>query len=159
LIFVLLGGQLLLMFVMVYLAISDGSFAIEPDYYQKGLNWDDTAAQLRNNQRLGWKADVQVGEDVSVLSERTVSCSLTDQAGRGLDGAEVELEAFPHVRGSERATVALSPAGNGLYQAKLRFGRKGVWEFRFVARRGPETFTHTELIEVYPPQDGQPWRR
>jgi nitrogen fixation protein FixH len=159
LIFVLLGGQLLVMFVMVYLATSDGSFAIEPDYYQKGLHWDTTAAQLRENERLGWSADIEFGDEVSVAGERTVRCLLADKSGQPIKGAVVDLVAFSHARGTQRTSATLLPADSGVYQTTLRFPREGVWEFRLVATRGTETFTGVELHEVYPPGENEPWRR
>ena len=80
LVFALLGGQLLLVCVLAYIAVADGSFAVEPDYYQKGLHWDATAEQLRANARLGWKARLQVEDSATVLGERALTCRLTDAA-------------------------------------------------------------------------------
>jgi nitrogen fixation protein FixH len=154
----LLGGQILLLSVMAYLAVWDRSFAIEPDYYQKGLNWDATAAQLRENARLGWSLRIDLGDRLSVLGERTVRCTLADEAGRPLDGAGLDLVAFAHARGNNRLSATLSPAGSGIYQTKLRFRPKGLWEFRVVVRRGPEKFTFTEVRDVYPPGENRPWQ-
>jgi nitrogen fixation protein FixH len=158
LILALLGGQMVLLTVAVYLAESDASFAIEPDYYRKGLNWDATAAQLRENVRLGWTLGLELGEKVSVLCERTVTCTLADKAGRPLDGATVDLIAFPHARGNERASATLIPAGDGRYESKVRFARRGLWEFRFVVQREGQTFTEVQRRDVYPHGESRPWR-
>jgi nitrogen fixation protein FixH len=139
----LLGGQILMLLGMAYLATSDASFAIEPDYYQKGLNWDDTAAQLRTNTRLGWSLEVEVSEETTVFGDRTVSCCLTDRAGRPLNGAAVDAVAFAHARGNQRNAITLAGTGDGRYAASSQFRREGLWEFRFVVRRGPDIFTHT----------------
>ena len=74
LILALLGGQIVLMGVMTLLATSDASFAVEPDYYQKALHWDATVAQRRENARLAWSAKIELGNEASVLGERTVTC-------------------------------------------------------------------------------------
>ena len=147
----LLAGQIVLMLAMVYLATSDASFAIEPDYYQKGLNWDARAAQARQNERLGWSAKVELGPTVRVAGERTLTCTLADRTGRSLDGATVDLVAFSHARGSDRSAVTLLPVGSGRYEAPMRFTRAGVWEFRLAIQRGPDTFTYVEQRDVYPP--------
>lgn len=152
LIVALLAGQIVLMLVMVYLAATDGSFAIEPDYYRKGLQWDAVAAPTRRNERLGWSVRIELGPEVTVPGERALICSLADRAGRPLDGATVELVAFSHSRGNERRAVSLLPAGQGRYQAPVRFARQGLWEFRLVIRRGSDTFTYTERRDVYPPE-------
>src|SRR5450432_1832313 len=39
---------------MALVAIRDPNFALEPDYYQKALHWDQVQAQAANNQRLGY---------------------------------------------------------------------------------------------------------
>lgn len=151
LILALLTGQILLMAAMVYLATSDASFAIEPDYYQKGLHWDATAAQTRQNQRLGWSATIELGTEIRGTGERTLICILRDRAGQPLDGATVDAVVFSHTRGNDRATVTLLPAGSGRYEAPVRFARAGVWEFRLAIQRGPDTFTYVEQRDVYPP--------
>jgi nitrogen fixation protein FixH len=154
----LLGGQVVLLSIMSYLAASDRSFSIEPDYYRKGLNWDATAAQLRQNERLGWSVRIDLGDTLGVLGEREVTCKLVDRKGVPLDGASLKLVAFPHARGSERVSVELAAAGNGSYKRSMRFRRKGLWEFRLAVARGPEMFTHTELRDVYPPGESRPWQ-
>jgi nitrogen fixation protein FixH len=154
LILALLAGQVALMLAMVYLATSDASFAIEPDYYQKALNWDTVAAQARQNERLGWSAKIELGPTVSVTGERTLTCTLADRTGRPLDGASVDAVAFSHARGSDRTAVTLLPAGSGRYEAPVRFTRVGVWEFRLAIQRGPDTFTYAEQRDVYPPELG-----
>jgi nitrogen fixation protein FixH len=151
LIFAFLGGQVLLMLVMVYLATSDQSFAVEPDYYQKGLNWDAQAAQLRYNEQLGWTVEIRVGEPFGVFGERTVTCTLKDASGVPIDDAVVQLVAFPHARGSDRSTATLEAVGSGEFTTNLRMRGNGLWEFRLVARRTPDTFTHTEIRDLQRP--------
>jgi nitrogen fixation protein FixH len=147
----LLGGQILLMLVMAYLATADASFAIEPDYYQKGINWDAEAAQQQENLRLGWSLGFHVGEQASVFGDRTLTCTLTDRDGRPLEGAAIDAVAFAHARGNQRASFVLTEMGLGRYRAELPVKRNGIWEFRFVVRRGPDTFTLTEQRKVEPP--------
>ena len=151
LILALLGGQMILICTMAYVATADGSFAIEPDYYQKGLHWDETAAQIRKNVELGWSVDLTVEDQVSVRGERGLRCRLSDKAGRALDGATIDLVAFPHARGNQRSSATLIPADDGEYATSLRFSHPGVWEFRVIVQRGPETFTQTLLRDVKPP--------
>jgi nitrogen fixation protein FixH len=156
LILALLGGQILLMLVMTYLATADASFAIEPDYYQKGIHWDAEVAQQRENARLAWELDFELGETASVFGERAFVCTLADADGRPLDGAAIDVVAFAHARGNERAAIVLTPAGDGRYESELRITRNGIWEFRFVVRRGPDTFTLTEQRGVEPPGGSRP---
>ncbi|MHB8897757.1 MAG: FixH family protein [Thermoguttaceae bacterium] len=157
----LLAGQMLLVLVMVYIAAADRSFAVEPDYYQKGLHWDEIAAQHGHNAQLGWKLSLELGDPGSPSARREVRCTLTDSTGRPLDGASLDLIAFPHAHGSRRISAAFSPdrspsAGNGLYVARVDLPEGGLWEFRLEVRRGPETFTRVVLLDVPLPGESRP---
>jgi hypothetical protein len=144
LIIALLAGHVVLTLVMVYIATRDRSFAIEPDYYQKALHWDAFVQQQRDNVRLGWTAAIDVDSHADVFGQQKLTCRLTDKAGRPLEGAAIDLLAFAHARGSQRIAAVLPSQGQGIYQAMLRFPQKGLWEFRLVVRRGPDTWTYTE---------------
>ncbi len=135
----LLGAQMLLMLVMVYMATSDRSFAVEPDYYKKALHWDESAAEGRSSRQLGWSVRIEVGDAADVLKRRDVTCTLLDAAGEPLSGATVEVIAFPHARGQERTLVKFAEIGGGLYAASMPIPRSGLWEFRVTAqpRIGP----------------------
>jgi nitrogen fixation protein FixH len=156
LVLALLGGQIALLGTMAYIAISDGSFAVEPDYYQKGLHWEDTATQLRQNVRLGWTARIDVSQAVTAAGERAVTCRLTNRDGTPLDGATIGLVAFAHARGNQRTSAELLPSGSGTYTLAMRFAHHGVWEFRVLVHRGPETFTQTMIRTVEPGDESPP---
>lgn len=144
----LLAGHVLAVLVMVYVATRDRSFAVEPDYYQKALHWDDIAAQQRENARLGWTVAIAVGSSTSPLGQRTVSCRLSDRAGKPLEGAIIDVIAFAHVRADERLAGVMESQGSGVYETTLRLRRKGLWEFRLVVRRGSEMLTYSEQRPV-----------
>ncbi len=154
----LLSGHVLLLLAMVYIAVSDRSFAVEPDYYQQGLHWDDIAAQQRRNAELGWHISIDFGDPAGPLAKRELRCLLTDRDGSPLEDALIDLIAFPHSRGTQRELVMLEPVGEGLYAASMRFQKKGLWEFRFVVRQDSSTFTYVEQKDVYPPGESRPWQ-
>jgi nitrogen fixation protein FixH len=151
----LLGIQILLMLVMVFVATRDDSFSTEPDYYQKGLHWNETAAQLRENSRLGWTGALKVLDESKAGTDRIVELALRDVSGQPVDAASVVVLAFPHVRGQDRRTAGLKSVGGGRYRTPWRFDRQGVWEFRFTAYRGSDTFTQTIVREVFLTPDKQ----
>ena len=51
--------------VMVIVATHDSSFAVEPDWYQKSLHYDQTAEQQRANSRLNWSVQLEVGQPLT----------------------------------------------------------------------------------------------
>ena len=56
---------------MVYVATSDGSFAVEPDYYQKALHWDDARSAAAENAGLGWTVELDGRRQASAAGDRT----------------------------------------------------------------------------------------
>lgn len=129
--------------VLVYKAHSDPSFAVEPDYYQKALAWDQTMAQQRQNRRLGWElgCDLQSGDGAE--AGVTLRATLRDRAGAPLSGATVRLTALHLARASRRLQTTLSPGAAGEYRGVLPLGRDGRWELRFEVQQGRERFTRT----------------
>jgi nitrogen fixation protein FixH len=139
-VFGLLGLNVSIVGFTLYLAYSDRSFAVEPDYYQKAIGWDDTAAALERSIALGWTATFQTG-DVGALG-RNVSLTLADRVGAPIESAAVSLVAFHNARAAQQLRCDLSPSGRpGVYTAQLDLARPGLWEFRITATRGPDVFT------------------
>ncbi|MCC6675834.1 MAG: FixH family protein [Phycisphaerales bacterium] len=145
-VYALIGMNLIVVAVTIYAANRDPSFAVEPNYDTKALEWNKTAAQIEANQRLGWTLAV---ENWPVArGGQNLTIRLTDSVGRPLEGATVELTAFASVRASTRLTATLIPSGPGVYTGPLPIGRSGLWEFRFTVKRGPETFTRSIEQEI-----------
>lgn len=147
---VLLAAHVIFWLGIVYIANSDPSFSVEPDYYAKSMLWNATAAQLRKNEALGWSLSTEIGDDAGLRYERTLTCRLADINGRPIAGATISLEAFHHARGNQRFKVAFADRGEGVYGAMLEMRKAGQWEFRYVVNYGDETFTHKEIRNVKP---------
>ncbi len=159
LIITLLVGQVVLLTIVVLIATRDESFAVEPDYYTKALNWDEQAAQLEANRRLGWSLKLSLGDAVGPIGDRSLLLHLRDATGDVIGGADVSVLAFPHARGMQRREYELPETQElGTYEAKVRFHRKGKWEFRFTVQRGENMFTHRLVRDVYPPGESRPWK-
>jgi len=132
----------------VYLATSSQSFAVESDYYNKALHWDESAAEQQSSNALGWQTALFVADTAgsdAVLGKRIVTLTLKDRAGAPLDGASVKLLCFAHARAKDAQQASLKPAGGGAYSATLPMPRDGLWEFRMIASRGADT--HVETVQ------------
>lgn len=137
--------------VMVIVATHDRSFAIEPDWYLKGLNYERTSRQQRDNTRLGWSVQLDVGEPLAGTHRRNVTCKVLDREGKPVENATVDLLAFAHLHASpaiDRPPNLLLPRKSGEYAATLNFEDPGMWEFRLVIKRGRETFTQIMKREI-----------
>lgn len=142
---VVVGANLILM----YVAISDPSFAVEEDYYQKGLAWDDKRAQDRTNDELGWSLELDVAAERSADGTIGLTSSLTDRDGRPISDAKIHLEAFHSARAASIQRRDLTRDGDGRYSTSLLMRRPGLWEFRFEVSRGGQQFTHTIVEELF----------
>jgi nitrogen fixation protein FixH len=132
--------------VMV-VARQDKAFAIEPDYYEKALRWDDTMAQERRNLALGWDASATL---VLARPGRAgqVDIVLSDPVGRAVDSAAVTVEAMHNARASQRYHASLTEGAPGTYHAAIDAHRPGEWEVRVTAQRGSDRFTSTLRLSV-----------
>ena len=119
------------------LANSDRSFAVEPDYYRKAVEWDATAAQRAHSAALAWDPHV------SLAADGTITARLTRPDASPVTDAIVTVEAFPSLYSSRREHLTLSPGPDFTHTARLARPLPGLWAVRFTARTPADTFTAT----------------
>jgi len=132
------------------IASRDESFAVEPEYYQKAVHFDDEMALREASYRLGWHLTPSLALG-SPSREGTVSAALTDSAGTPIRGATVQLLAMHNARASHQLTATLAEVGDGVYRAPLDAERPGEWELRFIVTHGSERFAIRERVDAAPP--------
>lgn len=125
----------------MFRAVSDPSFAVEPDYYAKALAWDAHQAQAEENAELGWRVALAVATADRGTGRARVVATLADRDGRLVSGLIVGLTAFHNARASQVVTATLAETAEHAYAADIPVTRPGLWEFRVTAARGRERFT------------------
>jgi nitrogen fixation protein FixH len=133
--------------VMVYFATSNDSYAVEPDYYQKALHWNDRQAQDRANARLGWQLEFTV-EPAEQGQDPMLRVDLTTIEGAPVADAAISVEAFANARRDDILTATVGAAESG-YETTLPMRRDGLWEFRFTVTRGDDLFTYRDMRHVW----------
>jgi nitrogen fixation protein FixH len=128
-------------------ASRDASFAVEPDYYRKSLEWDRTMAQEDANRALGWTLAVHA-EPAAAPGLLHLAATLRDRAGRRVDGAVVTVEARHGARAAQVVSGTLTHAAGDRYAADLPLRRAGLWELRLTARRGHDDFTQRVAADL-----------
>lgn len=136
--------------ILLAFATGDPSFSVEPDYYEKSLRWDERLAQDRRNAELGWTLGIATLTAPLPEGGVELTARLADRSGAPIEGATVTLEAFHNARAADVLVLSLRDVGGGSYGARLLARRPGLWEFRFVVRRGGEVFTRTLTEDVWP---------
>ena len=141
----LLGVLVSVQAILFSLSQNDPTFAVEPEYYQKAVNWNEHTAQRAVNQRLGWQASASV---VTEGETPTLRVALKDDQGLPVTSAALGITAFPNARAAEMQTLSPRETQPGVYEAPVRLVLRGEWEIRLTARRGADTFTQTRRPTV-----------
>lgn len=140
LVFGLLGMNFAIVGTTITLATRDMHFAVEPDYYQRAVDWDVSQAEIARSEALGWRVTVSAAEARSAAGMRTLTVRIVDARGDALEGAVVDGIAFHHGDASRRAAVTLLERGPGVYQGEVGLLDAGLHEVRLVVQRGEERF-------------------
>ena len=127
---------------LMMFAIDDPSFSVEPDYYEKAVNWDRHEAIVRASDALGWTAAIEVAPADILTGRAKVTVRLLDRDRRPVDGASISLEAFHNARASRIVKGTFAEGADHLYAAELPIRKPGLWEFRLEATRGTDRFYH-----------------
>jgi nitrogen fixation protein FixH len=128
--------------VTIYLATANPSYAVEKDYYQKGLRWDEQRQQDRRNTALGWKIALDVTPASASGDRPTLRVTLLDGTGAPITDAALAVEAFHNARSNDILEASFRSSEGGSYSTTLPMRRSGLWDLRFTATRGEDLFTH-----------------
>lgn len=138
----LLGLHVVIMAAAAVVATRDRAYVVVPDYYQKAVRWDQSKAEHRASQQLGWQPAITTGDQVDPLGRRSIAIDLKDAQGNPVADAQVEVSFFHHTwadkveratfksdaRGHAAGTVVMRPAG--FYEFNLTIAAR---EQKFVA--------------------------
>ena len=149
----IIGGALALhvvvSLVVVFVATSDPSYAVEEDYYQKALAWDEKRAQDHTNEVLGWSFEFAVTPPARPGDLTEVEAAVRYADGAPLNGATVSIEAFHNTYSDDIIRGALTESGGGTYTARLPLRQNGRWEMRFTVERGADRFTFSDTRHLF----------
>lgn len=134
-------------FTMIYVISTHRSFAVEEDYYDKGMEWDKKKKQEQQNELLGWKVEPRLSVTSDVGKRGTqLELELVDKDGRPIEGALVEARCFHYAwpkRVFSGQCVANAP---GSYRAFYPSAKLGKWhvELEITYEGDKYVATHSE---------------
>jgi nitrogen fixation protein FixH len=152
----LLTGHFSIMVVAVVIATHDKSFAVLPDYYQKAVHWDDSQAELRASERLGWKCAFTPSPEVDPLGRRAVTLTLIDAVGKPVTDADVQVTYFHHARPAELFNVSLRTDDAGRAIQTITMRNQGFWQVNVTASKAGQKFVQTTTPFVSTAKRGAP---
>jgi len=147
-IFSLLGLQILMSSVAVFLSSSDPSNVIVEGYYEQALSWDQQRQTQADSDALGWKSAVTCGSPEGLQAVRKLQITLQDRAGLPVAECLVKGQLFHHARAGEVFQIRFTETGPGLYAAAIPMQRSGLWELSLVASNPTGTFQEKKKILV-----------
>jgi nitrogen fixation protein FixH len=135
---------------LFWTANHDPSFAVEPDYYQRAVDWDSTVARRQRSGALHWQADVRLAPPEG--GQATLLVMITSRDGTPLDSADVRAEASHNARGADVYPLQLLASGPGRYAARLPSSAQGLWRVDLTVARGSDTFVERVTVDNGAPQ-------
>lgn len=134
---------------MVVISANDPGFAVERDYYDKAVAWDEQRAQLAANEALAWTTEWQIVLEPKHDPRRAVvRLRLHDREQAPILGAVVSIEGFHNARASDVRRLAVRELGGGTYATELDLARAGVWEFRLRVHHHGQVYTEVHRAEL-----------
>ena len=122
----LLGLQITIGGTSIYLANSDSTVAIVPNYYQSAVNWDVTRRSLHLTEELGFAVNCEVGSAQDGL--RLLTVSIADKEASPIPTLRLFAECFHHARAGEIRYLSLVESAPGQYSAPVPIEKSGLWQ-------------------------------
>lgn len=139
--FVILLGAVFLALTgwSVQRAATGVSAVTDPAYFAHGLKYNDTLAERRAAESLGWRLEVELGEGELVSR-------LIDRAGLPVSGGTGRLV----LRRGDRPgiTLPLREKGEGLYSAALPADLEGEFTARLIVNRHGASLRRALLLNL-----------
>jgi hypothetical protein len=137
---VLLGSLTTGLGIAAWIASDDPSFAVERNYYDKAVHFDQAREQAQKNASLGWRVELDtkaVGSNIQLL------VLVKDKDGLPIRDAAITVEAFANARAKDVVIARFVPEPGAPQSARLPLIFAGLWELRFTVEARGERFTET----------------
>ncbi|QDT03836.1 FixH [Rubripirellula lacrimiformis] len=125
----LLGLQLTIGGVAIYLATGDPTAAVIPNYHETALDWDTARRAGTAADRMGWEIQVSASDVVDDRGMRATDVLVQDQNGNPVDALAMTARVYHHARASDVVSFSLPSVGDGHYIALAPLSRPGLWQF------------------------------
>lgn len=136
----LLGSHMTFIMIAITLGTGDPSFAVVPDYYQKGVDYDERKALLAASSELDWSVAIDPSPSVDAVGQRELIVSVRDAQGDAVEGLDIAIDAYHVARANEPVALTCIEVLPGQYVGSARLGREGFWQFAIDATVGDQRF-------------------
>jgi hypothetical protein len=141
----LLGTGLVGLGTLASIATNDPSFALEPNYYERAVQFEREQLQRAENERLGYALSLELTPHAT---HTELVLTLKSRGGGEPPPAQVSARAFANARAGDVRELTFERGSDGRYRAKLAPGMPGLWEFRCSVLAGDERYTEIVRADV-----------
>ncbi len=114
--------------------------------YKKGVEYTRMQAELTAQRALHW--DYRLVSRQAEDGRVDLALVWSDAAGKPLRSLDVSIELSRPVENQTAQSLRLSEAVPGEYRGSIMLPRNGLWDIRFLARRGDDSFIGAERLTV-----------
>lgn len=144
-IFVLLALNFTVVGITVFVATSDPSFAVVPDYYTKAVEWDVQKEKQLASDALGWHVHAAAIPSGSAMSIRVI---VSDKDSKPIGDAKVTADVFHSKFPGQRATVELTSSIDGGYEVPVPTPHIGEWNIELRIERDDHTYLGSHAVYI-----------
>ena len=127
--------------IMIWLAVGSFSGLYTPAPRERGLHYNEIAAEQRTRDALGWRVDAQWRPDAGRLE-----VAVFDAAGQPLAGAHVSLTLVRPVEKRPPLAVVVNAIDVGRFAGQVDLPARGNWDVDIVVEHGGEHYALTRRM-------------
>lgn len=138
----LLAIQVIVGGMAIFLATSDPSHSVVPNYHQQALEHDKVLSARQVSHQLGWTWTFLPGTQLDGTGKRQLMIQIQDRNTQPVTEAHVVLQLWHHARGNQRQNIAFTsvPQKPGWYLGEAVVDRNGRWQIDLTVDRSKDHF-------------------
>ena len=125
--------------VFITMALRSHSGVVTEDAYRKGLTYNETLQQARNQPAMS---------SAFHFKDNIVYWSLSGKDNQPIENADITAKFQRPVKDGDDFSARLHPSGNGVYSSEVEFPVKGSWKVILSAKWDDKTYQTTQELIV-----------
>ncbi|MCW9014482.1 MAG: FixH family protein [Gammaproteobacteria bacterium] len=140
---------LLVNIVMISLAFITNPGLVSEDYYERGQEHEQNVrSRIAARETLGWTVSTDFPQNPVQNRKELYRFNIVDKAGNPLTGADVSLNAYRPSDAEADFNVKMTETLTGLYEARITYPLKGIWELNISINRDNDAYDFTRRSSV-----------
>ena len=136
-------------FIMIYFAVDTNPGLVVEDYYDRGQHYEkNMVARMANNP--DWEMHITEPKKLRMNKPTAIEFRLATKEGGPVNPDSVTFYAYRPSNAKEDFSLSMQAVGNGLYQAEVTFGLKGIWDVLVSVEKAGEEYNEPRRFDVMP---------